>query len=188
MHQVSLAELEADTAPGGVECRRLTVALGMEHAAINHYRVPPGEGLPAGLHAHADQEEVFVVREGRAVFETLAGEVPVEPGEAVRFEPGEFQSGRNGGEDALVLLAVGAPRDSEDVRVPASCPACGHEELRLETEGGVRFVCPDCATEHVPADCPVCGAGGMYMTLGDGEPVAACRDCGATFAEPPLAG
>lgn len=145
MDQVSLSELEADTAPGDVECRRLGVVLGMEHAAVNHYRVPPGEALPAGLHAHGDQEEVF-----------------------------------------LVLLAVGAPRDSEDIRIPASCPACGSEELRLETDGGVRLVCPGCAAEHVPADCPECGAGGMYMTLAeDGEPVAACRDCAATFAEPP---
>jgi mannose-6-phosphate isomerase-like protein (cupin superfamily) len=187
MHQVSLAELEADTAPGDVECRRLTVALEMEHAAINHYQVPPGEGLPAGLHAHVDQEEIFLVCEGRAIFETLAGEIPVEAGEAIRFEPGEFQSGHNAGEDPLVLLAVGAPRDSEDVRIPASCPACGNEKLGLETDGGVRFVCPGCAEEHVPADCPECGAGGMYMTLDEaGDPVAACRDCGATFAEPPL--
>jgi len=133
---------------------------------------PPGEALPAGLHAHGDQEEVFLVREGRALFETLAGQVPVETGEAIRFEPGEFQSGRSAGEDALVLLAVGAPRDSEDIRLPASCPDCGTEEVRLETDGGVRFVCPGCAAEHVPADCPECGAGGMYMTLSeDGEPV-----------------
>jgi len=96
-------------------------------------------------------------------------------------------AGGNGGDEDLLVLAVGAPRDSEDVRLPAACPDCGHDDLRLEGDGGVVFVCPDCAAEHVPADCPECGGEGMGMTLGeDGKPVAACRDCGATFPEPPL--
>jgi len=188
MDHARLADVDVEPSWGGVECRRLTGALGLEHAAINHYRVPPEAGLPAGLHAHADQEEVFLVLEGVAAFETMDGERRVGAGEALRFPPGEFQSGSNAGDGDLVLLAVGAPRDSEDVRLPAPCPDCGHDELRLETDGGVVFVCPDCAAEHVPADCPECGSPAMGMTLGeDGEPVAACRDCGATFPEPPLA-
>jgi uncharacterized cupin superfamily protein len=187
MEHVSFEAVEASRLCGDGEVRALTDPLGLENAAINHYRVPPGRDLPAGLHAHEDQEEVFLVQDGVAIFETMDGEQRVEAGEAIRFAPGEFQSGGNGGDEDLLVLAVGAPRDSEDVRLPAACPDCGHDDLRLEGDGGVVFVCPDCAAEHVPADCPECGGEGMGMTLGeDGKPVAACRDCGATFPEPPL--
>jgi hypothetical protein len=60
--------------------------VGTEHVAINHYQVPAGEGLPSGLHAHYDQEEVFVVLAGEATFETLReGEVTVGARAAIRF-------------------------------------------------------------------------------------------------------
>lgn len=173
--------------------RALAPALGADAVAINHYRVPPGGGFPSGLHAHADQEEIFVVLDGRATFETYdpdsgeGGEVAVAAGEVVRFAPGEFQSGWNAGGDDLVALALGAPRDSEDVRLPIGCPDCERADLRLETAGGLTVVCPDCGAERVPGDCPDCG-GVLRMTLGaSDEPVAACGDCGARFENPPLA-
>lgn len=61
--------------------------------AVNHCDVPPAGRLPGGLHAYADQEELFVVVEGTATFETYrdgTGEaVTVAAGEPVRFAPGE---------------------------------------------------------------------------------------------------
>ena len=191
--------------PQDIEGRDLSAALAIDGVAINHYRIPPGEGFPAGLHAHADQEEIFLVLEGVATFETLATheqaerttgdraagpgrEVSVVAGEAIRFAPGEFQSGRNDGDDDLVALGLGAPRESEDVRVPLSCPTCGHESLRLDT-GPARptFECPACGMEHVPAPCPECGSENLHVTLDDvGEPIVACRQCGETYDEPPL--
>jgi len=195
MEQVSLADVE----PTGdrIDRRALTGPLGTTDLAINQYRVLPGEGLPAGLHAHGDQEEVFVVLAGVARFETLTredgewvpSEVTVAAGEAIRFSPGEFQSGRNGGDDELVVLALGAPRDSQDVRVPATCPDCDRPTLRLDTDGdGVTFQCPDCGGTFVPAPCPACGSDDLRITLGDDRPtVVVCGDCGASFPEPPLA-
>ncbi|MFC7070686.1 cupin domain-containing protein [Halobaculum lipolyticum] len=174
-----------DSAPGVV---RLGDALDAEHVAVNRYRIPPGEGFPGGLHAHADQEEVFVVVAGAARFETLDGAVRVGAGEAIRFAPGEFQTGENAGEDDLVAVALGAPRGSDDVRVPAACPACGGGSLRLDTDGEPTFACPHCDAEHVPAPCPDCGCDALaFATDERDDPVVECGDCGARFDHPPLA-
>ncbi|WP_290811244.1 cupin domain-containing protein [Halovivax sp.] len=183
----------SETDPVGAEAfelRRLSEPLGTTDIAINHYRVAPGAGLPAGLHAHADQEEVFVVLEGAATFETLDGEVDVATGEAIRFGPGEFQSGRNDGDEELVLLALGAPGESEDVRIPIECPECDGEDLRLDFGGsGLTFACRRCGAERTPIDCPECGGADLRVTLGaDGEPVADCTDCGGTYERPPIEG
>lgn len=189
MEHVTIDDLGDDANRDGIERRRLSAALDAEHVAINHYRIPPGEGLPAGLHAHMDQEEMFLVLDGVATFETMAGEQSVAAGEAIRFAPGEFQSGRNGGAGDLVVLALGAPPDSEDVRLPVVCPDCGHQNLRLDIdESGITFVCPQCDSEHVPADCPACGSSDLRVTLDDEDwTVVACQACGETFDEPPLA-
>lgn len=190
MDRVSLDEVSADDVGGGGSRRSLSAALSASDVAINHYRFPPGTGFPGGLHAHADQEEVFVVLAGAATFETLAGEVGVRAGEVIRFPPGEFQSGRNDADaDAdLVALAVGAPRESEDVRLPFPCPDCGDGDLRLVTGGdGVTFECPGCGAGHVPGPCPDCGGTDLAATLDEVEdPVVRCRDCGAAFERPPL--
>ncbi|MFC7095932.1 cupin domain-containing protein [Halobaculum marinum] len=167
---------------------RLTDRLATDHVSVNWYRLPSGDGFPSGLHAHADQEEVFVVVAGVARFETLDGDVRVEAGEAVRFAPGEFQTGENAGDDPLVALALGAPRDSDDVRVPATCPDCGTNSLRLDTADGLSFVCPDCDAEHTPAPCPDCESDQLAFTTDDEkDPVVECADCDARFADAPLA-
>ena len=207
MGRVSFDESGGATDESDVVKRALSAPLGTEHLAVNHYRIPSGAGLPGGLHAHVDQEEIFVVLSGVAVFETYVpaagavatgtartsgmaaegGELVVEAGETVRFAPGEFQSGRNGGDDELEVLALGAPRDTEDVRLPVACPECGHSDLRLETGGELTFVCPDCGAERGPRPCPDCGHENLQVTLDDaGAVVTACRDCESTFETPPL--
>jgi hypothetical protein len=115
----------------------------------------------------------------------------VSAGEAIRFTPGEFQSGRNDGDVDLVAFAIGAPRDSEDVRIPLPCPECdqrGGGELRLDTSGEeLALVCPDCAGAFVPEPCPSCGHDDLRAALGEGvQPVARCQNCDAEFENPPL--
>jgi len=166
--------------------RKLADPLGTAAVSINLYQLGPGEGLPGGLHAHEDQEEVFVVLDGEAIFETLNGEICVNDREAIRFTPGEFQTGR-AGQAQTRILAVGAPRDSADVRVPATCPDCGHEDLLLATDGRVTFECPDCGEEHIPADCPACGHARLEFSLdSEREPVVVCNGCEQTYDQPPL--
>lgn len=162
-----------------VEQRRLSDALGTTDVAINRYVVDPGQRV-SGLHAHVDQEEVFVVLRGEATFETLDGEVTVEADETIRFPPKEFQSAKNDSNEDLVLLALGAPQGTEDIRVPVSCPACGHEDTRPELSGeSVVLACPDCGTE-ADVECPGCGGENLEAVLSaDGsQPVNLCLDCG----------
>ena len=212
MEKASVDDVEPVAIEADSDRRGLSAPLGATDVAVNRYRIAPDDGLPGGLHAHADQEELFVVLEGEATFETLApvpvadrrergGERSAEPstaragrevvvgeGEAIRFAPGEFQSGKNDSDRDLVLLAIGAPRDSEDVRIPRACPDCGHGNLRLDAgETGLTLVCPDCGDEYAPQPCPDCGHDDLRVALGDGEgTVVVCRGCSAEFEEAPL--
>jgi mannose-6-phosphate isomerase-like protein (cupin superfamily) len=172
--------------------------------AAVRYRLAPGEGFPSGLHAHYDQEEVFVVLAGEAVFEVLppeeswdgdaptGREVTVAASEAVRFAPGEFQTGRNpvDADEDVVALALGAPRDTVDVRIPAACPRadCDAPALALGT-GGDAFTldCPDCEASFQPMPCPDCGSDDLAMHLDEhAHPVSRCEDCGREHAQPPV--
>jgi uncharacterized cupin superfamily protein len=186
MEKVAISEVEPGESETSIERRGLSDPLGTTDVAINRYRLAPGEGFPGGLHAHVDQEEIFLVVEGEATFETLDGEtldgeVVVKAGEAIRFAPGDFQTGRNDSDAETVAFALGAPRDSDDVRVPLPCPECGYDDLRPElSEGEEVLVCPDCNAE-ADAACPECGGTNVRAIIGeDGEtPVGFCSDCGA---------
>lgn len=187
MHRIEVTAVAGERIGLASTRRRVSEALETTDMAINHYRVAPGDELPGGLHTHMDQEEVFLVLEGTATFETLEAPVEVSAGEAVRFSPGEFQSGRNQADRDLVVVAIGAPPDPKDTRVPLDCPACGTEAVRLDTDGAVTFVCPDCENESMPAPCPACGGEDLRATAAAAaEPVVGCRDCGATYDTPPL--
>lgn len=150
MERVSVDDVEPD-AMGDADRRGLSDPLGTTGVAINRYRLAPGERFSGGLHAHMDQEEVFVVVEGEATFERLGDDdATVGAGEAVRFAPGEFQSGYNDGDDPVVAFAMGAPRNSEDVRVPRECAECGNDDMRAvpAPDGdGFAFECPECGAE-----------------------------------------
>lgn len=167
----------------------LTESLATAEMAIAHYRIAPGDGFPGGLHAHMDQEEMYLVTEGEATVETLEGTETVTAGEAVSFDCGEFHTGWNEGDTDLVALALGVPRGTEDIRLPAACPACECDTLRLAWGGGATtFVCPDCEIEHIPAPCPECGHDDLQFTRESGQTVALCQGCGGSFDEPPLKG
>lgn len=188
MKKVVLNDVEPSIFNEGSSRRGLSDPLGTTNIAINYYRLAPGEGFPGGLHTHMGQEEVFVILEGEATFETMDGEVTVDEREAIRFAPGDFQSGKNDSEAELVVLAMGTPRDTEDVRVPIDCPECNQNNMRLDIRGNdVKFVCPDCDTEQTPEACPECGRDDLSITLGEEtQTVVICQECGAEFRDPPL--
>ena len=148
MEQVSIEEVETSERSSAT-VRGLAEALGATDVAINHYRLDPGEAFAGGMHTHMDQEEVFYVIVGEATFETPDGEVSVGEGEAVRFAPGDYQRGRNDGDGPVEALALGAPKESTDVRIPQPCPACGESEnLRaIPAEEGFDFECPECGAD-----------------------------------------
>lgn len=188
MEKVAISDVPARAVAEDSARRELSELLKTTSIALNHYRIAPGEGLPGGLHAHMDQEEVFIVLDGEATFETLDGEVTVGEREAIRFSPGEFQSGRNNADRELIAVAMGGPRDTEDIRIPVACPDCEHDALRFQTrDDDLTFVCPDCETEHVPRNCPACGDPDLRVTLDETtHTVVVCQGCGAEFENPPL--
>ncbi|MFB6185136.1 MAG: cupin domain-containing protein [Haloarculaceae archaeon] len=124
MEKVSVDERDRRMGPASVK-KPLADALGAEGVAVNYYELAPGESFAFGYHRHPDQEEVFYVVAGTATFETETGEVTVGPDEAVRFAPGEWQQGRNGGDDRVVALALGAPKEAGETEMIRACSDCG---------------------------------------------------------------
>jgi uncharacterized cupin superfamily protein len=159
MERVSVEDLPVEDLGRGIDRRSLTGPLGLSDAALNRYVLDPGEALAGSVHAHADQEEAFYVVEGEVAFE-YGGDSAADrertvlgAGEAVGFAPMEFQRGRNDGDGRAVVLAVGAPRDSDDVRIAevpgygdVVCPDCGLDHLRIPEDPDGGLVCPECGT------------------------------------------
>lgn len=131
--------------------RSLTDPLGTENLALNYYELAPGESFAYGYHSHEAQEEVFVVQEGCVTFETEDGEVSVAAGDAIRFAPGEFQQGINEGAERVVAFAIGAPRESGELRLFRTCESCGERTpatIERADNGGTRVtVCLECGAE-----------------------------------------
>ena len=173
MERVDIEAIEREPHPMGVnrERRDVGAAIGAEHMAAVHYELEPGEQFSGGLHTHHDQEEVFYVIEGTATFEHReprsgssgsSGEhadpqddtrkTEVEAGEAIRFEPGEFQCGRNESDDTIVALALAAPGRRHDwaaLESFAPCGECGEVTSHgvREPDGGFVVYCNECDTE-----------------------------------------
>lgn len=123
--------------------------------SMNYYVLDPGEGFSSGLHAHLDQEESFFILEGEATFERQSdptGEsetVTVSEGEMIRFDPGEYQQGRNESDETVRALAMGTPQESTDVRAAVPCQECGESPYMdfVISDGEPALECPECGTE-----------------------------------------
>lgn len=129
--------------------RRLTDPLGASGLAITHYELAPGDAFAFGYHRHAAQEELFVVETGTVTFETESGPVEVAAGEAIRFAPGEFQRGRNRGDERVRAVALGAPQDAGETEIRRDCSECGGRipqtiERAPDGEAGLVTRCLDC--------------------------------------------
>jgi len=116
--------------------------------ALNYYELAPGDSFAYGYHRHERQEELFLVQQGAATFETEAGDVVVEAGEVVRFVPGEFQRGVNEGEERVVAFALGAPRGRGTRRFGASATTVA---VGLPTQSNEPTMGPWRAVWTVPA-------------------------------------
>lgn len=126
-------------------------ARGAEELAMNYYELEPGERFAFGYHAHSVQEEIFVIIDRTATFETESGDVAVEAGELVRFAPGEFQQGRNETGDRVRALAIGAPAEMGDVTLLRHCEECGkrtdHDIEPTDDRSELLTICVACGTE-----------------------------------------
>jgi uncharacterized cupin superfamily protein len=150
MERVALEAVDSLLGPAAVK-RPVSRALGASNVAVNFYELAPGDAFGAGYHRHPNQEELFFVLSGTATFETEAGEVEVGPEELVRFAPGEWQVGRNAGEERVRALAIGAPQESPEAEVLRECPACGEATEQTfemtDDKSALLAVCAVCGTE-----------------------------------------
>lgn len=129
--------------PMGANTNRspLTGAVDAQDVAVTHYRLAPGEAFSAGLHTHNDQEEMFYIIAGTATFQVGEDreEIPVESGELIHFEPGEFQTGLNQSDGEVVGLAISAPgrrHEWSELDARLDCEECGEETLWTCGEDG----------------------------------------------------
>lgn len=150
MERVSLDDVTDRMGPADVE-RKLGNALGATDVAVNYYELEPGDSFGFGYHSHESQEELFYVVEGAVTFETATGDVQVDAGEAIRFEPGESQLGTNRGDDRVVALAVGAPKESGELHMLRECAECGgrtpNAVQMTEDREAIVTVCLECGFE-----------------------------------------
>ena len=148
MERVRLDDVDDFLGPAAVK-RSLSRALGTTDVAVNYYELAPGDSFAFGYHRHDDQEEVFVVEAGTVTFETDGAPVEVAAGEAVRFAPGEYQRGVNEGDERVVALAIGAPRDGSTADIRRHCPTCGERTSQA--------IEPTDDREALVTRCDVCG-------------------------------
>ncbi|MDG5776099.1 cupin domain-containing protein [Haloarculaceae archaeon H-GB2-1] len=131
--------------------RRVGEALDTTHVAVSYYEVQPGESVAGVVHAHLDQEEVFVPLEGTLTFRTDGEDVPVETGEAIRFAPGDYQNCLNVGDTVARVLAIGAPKGSETAQQRVHCPECDAKtdfEYEVSEEKSAKVLrCGACGAE-----------------------------------------
>lgn len=151
MERIRIDETERYLGPASVK-RPVGRALGVEDMAINYYELAPGDSFAFGYHAHAGQEEVFLVQSGTVTFETEDGSVDVGPGEAIRFAPGEHQRGVNEGDERVVAFAIGAPQDAGVLDMRRPCPACGtttqnRVDRAPDDDDALVTVCAECGAE-----------------------------------------
>ncbi|ELZ07742.1 cupin domain-containing protein [Natrinema thermotolerans] len=158
MEKTAIDDVEIEVNPMDVHSvrRPISDALGFTDFAMNYFELEPGESFSGGMHTHHDQEEVFYVQEGTATFDTEAGEVIVDEGEVIRFEPGDFQTGYNDTDEQVVGFAFGAPKSKHDwdqLESLVYCQECEEEighGLELTDDGNFRLTCTECGNTFVP--------------------------------------
>ena len=151
MQQLTVDDCDRTATRTDADRRPLTGPLAATDVAVDHCRLGPGERLSPTPEGYVDREAVFLVTEGTVTFHTPVADgdsVTVPAGDAVRFARAEFRLAVNDGDEEAELLAVGAPRDGDELFVSRVCPACETEAVRVvQREDGRGFVCPDCGED-----------------------------------------
>lgn len=100
---------------------------------------------------HDNQEELFVIQEGRVTFETEEGKIVVDSGEVIRFAPGEYQQGINTSDERVVAFVIGAPQKTGNSEILRECVTCGERTpntIELIRDGQAKITrCIECGEE-----------------------------------------
>ena len=67
-------------------------------------RIPPGAGI--GEHEHVQEDEVFIIQQGRGIVTDAGEEVEVSAGDAILTGKGASHAIRNSGDTELIVTAI----------------------------------------------------------------------------------
>lgn len=148
--KVAVSEVANTPNPTRVK-RELDEALGVSTFGLNYYVADPGEQVPWGRHRHPDHEEAFYVLEGQLRVETPEREFVVEPDEAFFVPANHWNRAVAADDGPCRLLAMGAPKDTDEAIIEEPCPECGEttgREYETRDDGEVYVLtCAACGAE-----------------------------------------
>jgi uncharacterized cupin superfamily protein len=155
MERIELDEAPPAALSTGYGRLALDDALGATDLAVKYYDLDPGEVFSGAYHTHESQEEIFIILEGEATWDTEEGEasMTLSAGEAARFAPGEFQHGyvEESREEGVRALALGAPPGMDETVSKFTCPACekvAEHDVDLDADERVSTAtCRNCGNE-----------------------------------------
>ena len=122
MDRVTEAQRESEEVAEGVYLADLAAG---ERASMKHWRVEPGETLPA--HRHHNEQIGYVIS-GTLTAVVEGEEHRLEPGDSYLFPGDEHHGAENRGDEPATGIGVlspprGAPKWAHKPRVPESVPA-----------------------------------------------------------------
>lgn len=131
------------------EKKELDEALGISAFGCNYYEADPGESLPWGYHRHPAHEELFFVLAGQIAVETPETTYRVGSREAFFVPEDAPNAARAVGDRPARVLAIGAPKETDEAIIAEECPECGEESDRAFQSEGDEYLlfCTVCDAE-----------------------------------------
>lgn len=119
MDRVTESQRESKEVANGVHLADLAAG---ERASMKHWRVEPGETLPA--HRHHNEQIGYVIK-GTLTAVVEGEEYQLEPGDSYVFPGGEHHGAENHGDEPAVGIGILSP--------PRSTPKWGNESRSAES-------------------------------------------------------
>jgi quercetin dioxygenase-like cupin family protein len=114
----SVDEFEEMEGSGGATWRLARKAVGAESFGFNVVDIGPGGQIPEHDHTGDNQEEVFIILEGRATIVAGDNEHEAPAGTYCRYAPEVSRTIRNDSDANVRALLVGVPVDSGYQQMP----------------------------------------------------------------------
>ncbi len=115
-----------------------------DHSTFRIHCYGPNQGETHGLHAHVDEEHLFVILNGVVNFSSIDGELPqLGKYQALWLPKGCFYEFFNPGPDPLVVLRFGATREKQTSGprlTPAGDPIPGRSSQHPHMKDNVTFI------------------------------------------------